>query len=729
MADRVVTPPSLTPVASPLNYYAAPVRQTAAPVTSSMSAVARTLEKLNPALQTYVENRFNDTVQRDMAEGALAADQISATKALAKNKEGWDRLVEQERERDRANGTDNASRLAAASPHFQRGLYKARAQRLGMMLNDRLANDYANNPLVEVNGQQVHLHDSRDPQAVGAWLQQSTASFTQEYGLDQIDPVLVAEVFQPLAAKAQGNISSYHGQQQLERVKAQYADEVSATAGMVLAGAAPKGDGFEAAGMAVAATTAMERFVSLSGHDPKVTSAFRDPSHNAKVGGAKGSQHQHGKAYDIDVRGMPIPQRQELIRKAREAGFSGIGVYENSLHFDVGGQRNWGPDYKSGSTPKWAMEALQTPTGQLEVDTPKVLAVEMQELLDSTAVQLGPQEANKQIVASVILSATEQRDPSLLRVLDNLQAGSGSLGKIGWVRQQVMQAQEQITNLKQAEEARSYAQATREREAVSRQAQTDAYRMILDNPLADATPLVQQMLDNNDPDGAKTVQAFAQKMREDTMDVTTAPEIFSHAKQKILNANSEAAIADMERWLMDQTGISVSKADANTLYNDLNDRKRFSGVYGDGEISNMFTSVNKVVADRFKVTDTMFGTEKYSGITDGLNAQDAFRDALLAYHSEHPDVSDYRLRDEARRIMRDVLQRPEFQKPTTDPETRRPTPYGEQPAQPDQAPALQGDTIPDAAVVQALSANPEGLEAYARSLNLTTADLFKSPQQ
>ena len=37
----------------------------------------------------------------------------------------------------------------------------------------------------------------------------------------------------------------------------------------------------------------------------RITSGYRDPSYNAKVGGASGSQHIHGKAFDFSVRDLP----------------------------------------------------------------------------------------------------------------------------------------------------------------------------------------------------------------------------------------------------------------------------------------------------------------------------------------------------------------------------------------------------------------------------------------
>lgn len=95
----------------------------------------------------------------------------------------------------------------------------------------------------------------------------------------------------------------------------------------------------------------------------KVISGYRSPQHNEAVGGAKNSQHTHGNAFDVDVKHMSVSERQDLIVAARQAGFSGIGVYNNSLHFDVGGDRFWGSSYGHESLPGWANEAVRTPIG------------------------------------------------------------------------------------------------------------------------------------------------------------------------------------------------------------------------------------------------------------------------------------------------------------------------------------------------------------------------------
>jgi hypothetical protein len=120
---------------------------------------------------------------------------------------------------------------------------------------------------------------------------------------------------------------------------------------------------FDPTGVSDPAQAALANLEAAAGRTFDINSAFRDPARNQRVGGANNSQHTHGNAFDIDVRGMSIEERQRLIVQAREAGFGGIGVYDNTLHFDVGPTRHWGPDYRSTSLPGWAAEAVGAPRG------------------------------------------------------------------------------------------------------------------------------------------------------------------------------------------------------------------------------------------------------------------------------------------------------------------------------------------------------------------------------
>lgn len=118
-----------------------------------------------------------------------------------------------------------------------------------------------------------------------------------------------------------------------------------------------------AAGVTPSAQGALDGLQKAWGKPLNITSAFRTPEHNAKVGGAKNSQHTHGNAFDVDVSGMSQSDRVALITQARVSGFRGVGVYDNSLHFDVGPDRAWGPSYHSDSLPGWAAQAVKSPIG------------------------------------------------------------------------------------------------------------------------------------------------------------------------------------------------------------------------------------------------------------------------------------------------------------------------------------------------------------------------------
>lgn len=89
-----------------------------------------------------------------------------------------------------------------------------------------------------------------------------------------------------------------------------------------------------------------------------IVSGYRDPDHNARVGGARQSQHTYGTAADIDESyGLSI----EL---ATELGFSGVGWFRAAdgrrivVHVDV---RAEGTDEKGRST-NFTGAAIGAPT-------------------------------------------------------------------------------------------------------------------------------------------------------------------------------------------------------------------------------------------------------------------------------------------------------------------------------------------------------------------------------
>lgn len=81
----------------------------------------------------------------------------------------------------------------------------------------------------------------------------------------------------------------------------------------------------------------LEELRLVLGRPLVVLSAYRDPLHNARVGGAPLSQHKFGRAFDLKL----TMDRDLLQRTARSVGFTGIGLYNTFVHVDIGPARTW----------------------------------------------------------------------------------------------------------------------------------------------------------------------------------------------------------------------------------------------------------------------------------------------------------------------------------------------------------------------------------------------------
>jgi len=71
-----------------------------------------------------------------------------------------------------------------------------------------------------------------------------------------------------------------------------------------------------------------------------ITSGYRSPEHNAKVKGAKDSQHVKGTAVDFKVQGLTPKQVAVIVEKLIKEGKikqGGVGIYPSWVHYDIRG--------------------------------------------------------------------------------------------------------------------------------------------------------------------------------------------------------------------------------------------------------------------------------------------------------------------------------------------------------------------------------------------------------
>jgi hypothetical protein len=604
-----------------------------------MLELARQLQSINPTLQGFLQEENRRFAEREEAAGVQAEARVDPRIALQENRDGWNGLIERQRRYDEENGTSYADELAAASPHFQRGLLRQRVNRLGMGLNDYLMAQYRQSP------------PSGDAGAVQQWINQQTAAYQAQFGMEQLDPVLLTETFTPYANQAIDSMASYHTQQQLRGRSVDYRDELSAGIGMLL-NEDPEGE-TPAEEFASVFSAARGEFSIQTGVSEESLTAY-----NA----------MNGTSYTAeDVAGMPFGG--ELV------GAAAIAVVDETINargytdmsYSRNGLRAVALEHGTEAMHRYVAAGPEAqseyPEASATYTSYTTNAPRMQAMLDSVISNgMAPRQANETVVQAVIGAALDSLDPSMLDVLDQLTTGNGPLGNIGWVREDRANAEDRILDRLWERDRRQHTLEEQAREEAGRLALQDGLTTLMSDPSADIEDFVTAARNAGNPGAATTLLALQETMLDRQVNVRTDPDVYTDLRLQVGRAASDGDYSAVEQAIATAAANELlAPSDVGGLMDDLASRQRNSGYFGDRDVVRYFDNVENIISDRFGVRDLSGSVS--GGEEVGLTARQLMQDEAYAFLDANPEVSQRAFRLHMRGVQNEILNSVEFQPP------------------------------------------------------------------
>lgn len=272
---------------------------------------------------------------------------------------------------------------------------------------------------------------------------------------------------------------------------------------------------------------------------------------------------------------------------------------------------------------------------------------------DQVAVGLSGPMANKLVADEVIRKAVEEGDITLLDVLDDVPSGSGTVGKVGYVRDAVSQARDQIASESNRRDRRANAKAEENHKAAIQGLQSSALAKIFQDPFADIDQETDQ-LTLIDPDKAMEVVSWRtslfsslnaqKKNREDDMVKTDL--VIRATRNDLTETEVMGALARGE----------IDAADAKSLITDIMPRtKAAKGILGNPFVLRSSSGLKRIIEG-----DEESGEFRNVRIALAEQAEEMFLMGMMSFSEKNPQATDKEFIQESSELRQAILDIPEF---------------------------------------------------------------------
>lgn len=647
MADNQILSPSLRAVASPVDRFVTPRMDTSG---QGLSQLAQSMAKLNPKLQKLIATQTTRNAESEFAAGQAAGDQLDPGFELEDNREGWRQLIAQTRKND----PEAADRMVGASPHFRRGLVKAKAERVAMALDDHLAMQW------EGNAGGVQALD--DPQAVQAWLQEQTDKYNEQMGVNGIDPVMLSEVYRPRMMQAQDTLLNKHMGYRAKARVAEYANEYSSGIGMIVAGGGN-------------ASSSERDFINrLAGSE----SGGNSKAHRKNKDGREFTGWlQFGKARLEDYKretGTSFTMKEfreseaiqqtvalwhvrDIDKAIDERGYTGMGYSRDGLRAvahlgGIGGMIDFVEKGRNAS------DELGTSLKDYYVKFSSS-ASQIQTRADE-AVKNGvsPTQVNKMTVDAIVAQAKSMGNSAMLDVLDQIDTGNGSLGNIAWVKEAKLKAAEEIADEQWETETRERTLEERARDDARREIKTQGFEAVFSDPFGDHSAIRKAAIESGNPALAKEIHDLERQLQGETYNVPSNHEAVIDLQARIYRGaeDDEALLSE----IMQKTGVMFPASVGQSLIDDLRISQENDDWLRDPQVRNWIGNMTSQVRDITETKDIM-GNLIVSGEAKANEAEQEITEELLLFLEENENATKLQVRKFVREKAREMLKRSEYQ--------------------------------------------------------------------